>query len=221
MRTTTMLAALALTALPAAAMLAGNDVLVEIHGDVYGNQINSGDFANVNAGETVTYSFQLSSSVFTDGTLSRRGYHIDLSTFNLAFSGGTVVHAQDPYPAGFTPMFVLRDGDPVADGFFITDASVDGFDNGMATDQAGVFGNFVTGFSVSYGGDALGSLDILDALGDYDYTGLTVFGMGIDDGPAESVLGIDFVSMSISQIPAPSTLLGLAPVGLIAARRRR
>lgn len=221
MKTITILTAMALGALPAGAGVSGNDILVEIRGDVYGNQINSGDFANVNAGETMTYSFELNSSVFTDGTLSRRGYHIDLSTFQLAFSGGTVVHAQNPYPAGFTPMFVLRDGDPVADGFFITDASVDGFDNGMATDQAGVFGNFVSGFSVSYGGDALGSLNIFDALGDYDYTGLTVFGMGIDDGPVESVLGIDFVSMTISQIPAPSTLLGLAPMGLLASRRRR
>ena len=220
MKTTTMIGALALTTLPA---LAGttNDVLVEIHGNVYGNQISSGAFAGVNAGETMTYSFELSSTDFVDGSFPVRGYNIDLSTFSVSFSGGTVVQAQNPYPAGFTPSFVVRNNDPMADGFFITDGSVDGFPHGVATDQAGVFGNFLATFNVSYVGDTIDSLDILAAAGTYDFTGLTVFGLGIDDGPIEDVLGADFSSMTISVIPAPSSLALVGLGGLVATRRRR
>ena len=214
------LSAIALCTVPALAGTA-NDVLVEVHGDVYYNGVNSGAFAGVTAGETVTYSFQLSSSNYIDGSFPVRGYVIDASTFSLNFSGGTTIGIQDPYPAGFQPLFVLRDNDPVADGFFITDGGVDGFPQGVSTEVAGVFGNFLAGFSVSYLGDTLNSLDITDAFGEYDYTGLTVFGMGINDGPIESVLGIDFSGMSISQIPAPSGLVVAGFGGLMVARRRR
>ena len=37
----------------------------------------------------------------------------------------------------------------------------------------------------------------------------------------EDVVGIDFNHMTIEIIPAPMTLMGLAPLGLIATRRRR
>ncbi|MHA7813699.1 MAG: hypothetical protein ACX94C_09935 [Phycisphaerales bacterium] len=217
---TTIIGALALTALPA---LAGtsNDILVEIRGDVFGNQVSTGAFGNVMAGETVTYSFELNSSSFVDGSFPVRGYTIDTSTFSMDFSGGTSVGVADPYPAGFQPLFVLRNDDPAVDGFFITDGSVDGFPNGIATDQAGVFGNFSGAFSVTYNNDPLSSLDILDAAGDYDFTGLTVFGMGINDGPIEGVVGIDFNSMTISVIPAPSGIALVGLGGLVASRRRR
>lgn len=220
MNTKAMIGALALTVFPA---LAGtvNDVLVEVHGDVYFNGINRGDFQNVNVGETMTYSFELSSMDYVDGSFPVRGYTIDLSTFQVAFSGGTVIQAVNPYPSGFTPSFVVRNNDPQADGFFITDGSVDGFPNGVVTDQAGVFGNFLSTFNVSYVGDTLDSLDILDAAGTYDYTGLTVFGLGIDDGPFENALGADFTHMTISVIPAPSGMALIGLGGLVATRRRR
>lgn len=220
MKTTALLGAIALTAIPAIAGTA-NDVLVEIHGDVYFNGINRSDFQNVNAGETMTYSFELNSANFVDGSFPVRGYTIDLSTFQVAFSGGTVIQAANPYPAGFTPSFVLRNNDPQADGFFITDGSVDGFPNGVSTDQAGVFGNFLATFNVSYLGDTLNSLDINDAFGTYDFTGLTVFGLGIDDGPFEDALGADFSHMTISAIPAPSSFALIGLGGLVATRRRR
>lgn len=220
MRAIYLISAVAFITAPALAGIS-NDILVEIHGDVYGNQISSGAFGNVNAGERMTYSFELNSTNFVNGSFPVRGYTIDISTFQVAFSGGTVVQAQNPYPAGSEPIFVLRDNDPMVDGFFLTDGSVDGFPGGIATDQVGVFGNFLATFNVSYVGDTLSSLDINDAIGTYDFTGLTVFGLGIDDGPFEDVLGADFSSMTISAIPAPSTMLGLAPIGMLAIRRRR
>lgn len=205
-------------ALAAATLTAGaTPILVEIHGDVYGNQVSSGTLGNVNAGETVTYSFTLDSDDFVNGSFPTRGYAIDLNSFALNFSGGTSI-GLSPSFAG-PAYFVIRDNDPAVDGFFLSQGL--DFPSGMDLDQAGAFGNFAASFNVSYTGDTLSSLDILGAVGSYDFTGLTVFGMGIDDGPFEGVVGIDFSSMTISVVPAPSAMALLGLGGLTVARRRR
>lgn len=202
----------------AAAAAAATPVLVEINGQVWGNQINDGTLGTVNPGETATIAFLLDSDAFLNSaSFPTRGYEIDLPSFNLSFSGGASI-GLSPALAG-PAYFVLRDNDPAVDGFFLslgTDLPVP-----LDLDQTGVFGNFGVAFSVGYTGDTLNSLDILDAAGSYDFTGLTNFGMGVDDGPFESVLGIDFTSMTITVVPAPSgaALLGLG--GLVAIRRRR
>lgn len=192
-------------------------VLVEIRGDVFSNQINSGALGAVNAGETVTYSFTVDSGDFVNGSFPTRGYAIDLSSFALNFSGGTSIGLAPSF-AG-PAYFVIRNNDPAVDGFFLSEGL--DFPSGLDLDQAGVFGNFAAAFNVGYSGDTLSSLDILDAVGTYDFTGLKVFGMGIDDGPFEGVLGIDFSSMTISIVPAPSALALLGLGGLTLARRRR
>lgn len=192
-------------------------ILVEIHGDVYGNQVSTGPLGNVNAGETVTYSFTLDSEDFVNGSFPTRGYAINLNSFALNFSGGTNI-GLSPSFAG-PAYFVIRNNDPAADGFFLSQGL--DFPTGLSLDQAGVFGNFAASFSVSYTGDTLSSLNILDAVGSYDFTGLTAFGMGIDDGPFEGVVGIDFSSMTISVVPAPSAMALLGLGGLTIVRRRR
>lgn len=192
-------------------------VLVEIHGDVYFNGINDGTLSGVDAGETVTYSFTLDSDAFVNGSFPTRGYAVNMDSFVLNFSGGTSIGLSDSFSAPL--YFVVRDNDPAVDGFFLSQGL--DFPSDIALDQAGRFGDFGATFSVSYTGDTLSSLDILGALGSYDFSGLTVFGMGINDGPIESVLGIDFNHMTITAVPAPSAaaLLGLG--GLAAVRRRR
>lgn len=214
------LGAIAFTALHAAAGIS-NDIRVEINGDVWGNQISSGGLGTINPGDSITYSFELDSASFVDGGFPVRGYLIDTSTFQITSSSGAVVLAANPYPAGLTPMFVVRNDDPAADGFFLTDGSVDGFPGAIQTEQAGIFGNFGARFNVSYTGDTLSSLDILGAVGSYDFDGLTVFGMGINDGPFKDVLGADFSSMTISVIPVPATMLGLSPIAAMGLTRRR
>ncbi len=203
----------------AAGTLAANatPVLVEIRGDVYFNGINEGTLSGVNAGETVTYSFTVDSENFVNGSFPTRGYAINLDSFALNFSGGTSI-GLNPGFAG-PAYFVLRDNDPAVDGFFLSQGL--DYPSGMPLAQAGRFGDFAASFSVAYPQDFLPSLDILDAVGFYDYTGLSVFGMGIDDGPIEGVLGIDFVSMTISVVPAPSAMALLGLGGLVAVRRRR
>jgi hypothetical protein len=206
------------TLLAAGAMHAGaTPVLVEIRGDVFSNQISSGTLGTVNAGETVTYSFTVDSGDFVNGFFPTRGYAIDLNSFALNFSGGASI-GLSPSFAG-PAYFVIRDNDPAVDGFFLSQGL--DFPSGLDLDQAGVFGNFAAAFNVGYSGDTLSSLDILDAVGTYDFTGLKVFGMGVDDGPFEGVLGIDFSSMTISIVPAPSALALLGLGGLTVARRRR
>lgn len=212
MKTAT-LAALTLAAGTAAA----SPVQVEIHGDVYFNGINSGTLSGVTAGETCTYSFTLDSEDYMNGSFPTRGYVIDTSSFALNFSGGTTIGLAESFSGPL--YFVVRHNDPAVDGFFIS-AGLD-FPSDTPLDQAGRFGDFGATFSVSYVANTLSSFDILDAAGYYDFTGLKVFGMGINDGPIESVLGIDFNHMTITAVPAPSAaaLLGLG--GLVATRRRR
>lgn len=201
----------------AAATASADTVLVEIHGDVWGNQINAAPLGDVNPGETGTISFNLDTNNFANGTFPTRGYAIDLNSFSFTFSGGTSVGI-NPAFAG-PAYFVVRDNDPVADGFFLSQGL--DFPSDIPLAQTGVFGDFGARFNVSYTGDTLNSLNIADAAGTYDFTGLTVFGMGINDGPFEDVLGMDFSSMTITVIPAPSALAMLGFGGLVATRRRR
>ena len=133
--------------------------------------------------------------------------------------GSAVAGLADPYSAGLTPYFILRNDDPAVDGFFLGE-SPDGFPNGIELDAPGGFGNFRAAFNVSYNNDPLSSLDIADAAGSYDFTGLTVFGMTIDDGPFNA-MGLIFSHMEISVVPAPGALALLLPLAFGAPRRRR
>lgn len=202
----------------AAATAAATPILVEIQGEVWGNQIPSGILGGVTPGEGVTVSFLLDSDDFLDSaSFPTRGYAVDLGSFQVAFSGGASIGLAPDF-AG-PAYFVVRDNDPAVDGFFFSVGT--DFPTGFDLDQVGSFGNFAFDFSVTYLGDTLGSLDIVGAEGDYDYDGLTSFNMGIGDGPFESVLGIDFVSMSITVIPAPSSAALLALGAFAGVRRRR
>lgn len=196
-----------------------NDVLVQIHGFVWGNQINQGALDPVMPGETATIAFELDSGNFQNSpNYNTRGYLIDESTFTLSFSGGVSVGLRNPYIDG-TPMFVVRESDPVADGFMISNNT--DWPVALDTTEVGRFGNFAVRFNVSYEGTTLSTLNILDAAGTYDYTGLTVFGMGVNDGFIEDVMGMDFTSMSVTVIPAPASVCMLAGAALLGVRRRR
>lgn len=188
-------------ALLAGPVLAGTPVMVTVTGEVEYNQIGAPPLGNVMAGEPVTMSFVVDSDIFDDSMVfPTRGYAIDPWSFSLAFS--TVeIGLQDPFPATETPYFVLRDNDPAVDGFFIATNVNNPFGFGLPLDQTGIFDQFAASFRVTYVGDTLSSLNILDALGTYDFDGLTVFGFGIDDGPFEYVMFIIFEQMTIAVVP--------------------
>ncbi|MFK7759081.1 MAG: hypothetical protein AB8C13_03935 [Phycisphaerales bacterium] len=172
------------------------------------------------SGDPVVMSFQLDSENFVDsGTFPVRGYEVIQPSFSLSINGNSVGLAGSQ-PFGGTPYFILRNDDPAVDGFFLG-SNIDGFPNGIATDEAGgIADNFDALFSVTYEGSRLDSLDILGAVGTYDFSGLSVFNWGLEDGPVQPV-GFIFDEWSISVVPSPSALALLGFVGLGSTRRRR
>ena len=176
---------------------AGTLVMVTATGQVEFNQIGAPPLGDVNPGDPAVMTFIVDSDVFMDSaSFPTRGYDIDQASFVLDF-GSVLLGLQDPFPAGQTPYFVIRDNDPAVDGFFVA-TSVD-FPIGVPIDQTGIFGQFLNNYSVTYTGDTLPSLDILDALGTYDFDGLTVFNWTVDDGPFNA-MGIVFEQMTIEAV---------------------
>lgn len=192
---------------------------VQMTGAVEFNLANSGPVSTIGVGETLTYSFEVDSDMFTNsGSFPVRGYEIIPGSFMVTTSGGFSTGLSPSLPA--TPYFVLRNNDPAVDGFYLTFGGVD-FPGGLWTQEPGLFGDpFEAHFSVGYTDDTLNSLDILDATGTYAYGSggpgtLTNFYFNLVDLGFE-VVGVDFQQMSI--VPAPATMCLLVPM---AARRRR
>ncbi len=183
---------------------AGTEFRVTVRGEVEFNGISQGPLGAVASGESATMEFLLDEDDFVNsGAFPTRGYVIDPSSWTLAFDSGTL-GLQDPLAD--TRFFVLRDNDPAVDGFFIsTNVNVPA---GLPLNVAGGFGQFESNYSVTYGGATLPSLDIADAVGEYDFGGLTVFNWTISDGPFEP-FGVVFESMSIVEVvPGAVTIYG-------------
>lgn len=167
---------------------------VTITGEVEFNQITDPPLGDANPADTAVVTFLVDSDVFVDSpSFPTRGYEIDPASFSWIL-GAVEVGLQSPFPPGEVPYFVLRDNDPAVDGFFVA-TDVD-FPIGVPLDQVGVFEQFRGLFSVTYEGDVLSSLDIVDGIGSYDFDQLTVFGWTVDDG-AFSPMGLVFDQMTI------------------------
>jgi hypothetical protein len=187
-------------------------VLVEVHGTVFFNGIGPAPLGLVTAVQTAVMSFHVDSDVFIDSIPGDvRAYNIIQPSFSLSFSGGVVVGL------GATPSyFGVRDGDPVADGFFVSTSTTNL--GGVPLTQA----PYQADFHTSYVGSTLSSVDILNAFGTYDFTGLTVFGYNLWAAfPDNVVLGIDFTHMTIGEVPAPAGVFAFVPLAFGCGRRRR
>ncbi len=187
-----------LMALMATSALA-DSVTVEFIGTVEYNQINSGIFAAVNSGDEVHASFTVDSDdwVASPGGYGVRGYVVDQSSFELTIGSVGPVALLDPQPNDEVTYFSIRNDDPAADGFFIAN-QID-WDNVLPklNEPGGLDPWFTFHWSVGYTGDTFPSLDILDCLGSYDYTGLTSFYTVIADAWADA-MGLEFVQTVIS-----------------------
>jgi hypothetical protein len=152
-------------------------------------------------GDTVTVSFEVDSDNFVDGTnYPTRGYLIDEDSFAVT-SGSVHVGMADPYPSWYAPpYFVLRNNDPAADGFFVTSGQVDWPYPGLITEVWGWCGQFEAHVDIGYDEFAIDSLDILDAIGVYDYDGLTRYYFNMVDCGFE-VMGIWFQTLTIKLPP--------------------
>lgn len=187
-------------------------VQVDIYGVVGFNGITTGPLGTVTAGQTAHTSFQLDSSVFVDSIPGDvRAYDIIAASYALSFSGGASVGL-----AAGPAYFGVRDGDPGVDGFFVSDNTTSF--GGVALSQT----PYRQDFHATYSGTTLGSLDILAAVGTYNFTGLTVFGYNLWQVFPDNVkMDIDFDHMTISQVPGPATLFAFAPLAIGMHRRRR
>ena len=171
-------------------------LMVGASGQVGFNGITTPPLNGVGSGDQVTLSFLVDSENFTDGIPGdTRGYVIDESSFALSFSSGVVVGLLNPFPAGETPYFTLVDGFPISDGFFVSTSAVS--PGGVPLEQTPI--NF--NLDLGYVGGTLGSLDILDAVGVYDFDGLTRFGFNLwRIAPDNVVMDIDFQQLTIGQL---------------------
>ena len=172
-------------------------VVVDATGTVVFNGIANPPLNGVTVGETAVVSFEVDSNNFVDGIPGdTRGYVIDQPSFSLAFSGGVSVGLLSPFPAGQTPYFTLVEGFPVSDGFFVSTSNVS--PGGVPISQTPIQFNLDLG----YIGSTLTSLDILDAQGTYDFTGLTRFAFNLwQIAPDNVVLDIEFASLTIQARP--------------------
>ena len=190
-------------------------VSVSITGTVGFNGINAPPLSGVSSGDSVEMSFTVDSNVFVDGVPGDlRSFEINHSSFSLAFSTPVELGLLNPFPG--TPYFTLVDGFPVSDGFFVSTSVVS--PGGVPLSQE----PFNANLDLGYTGDTLSSLDILDAVGVYDFDGLTRFSFTLwSIFPDNVAMEMEFREMTIKQVPEPTAVAILAPLGLLMFRRRR
>jgi hypothetical protein len=211
-------------------LVMAEQVDVIISGTVVFNAIGDPPLSAVSGGDAVSIYFILDSENFVEGVPGdTRGYVIDQASFAVEFDTPVIQGLLDPFPAGQTPYFTLVEGFPVSDGFFV--ATFPTSPGGVPLEQT----PFNANFSVSYVGETLDSLDILDAEGVYDFTGLTAFGFNLwSIFPDNVAMEIDFEQMTIqtdaigdggSDVPATSNaglliLIAIVLAGTIVVLRR-
>ncbi|MHC4129797.1 MAG: hypothetical protein ACYSUA_16850, partial [Planctomycetota bacterium] len=171
---TAILAAVAVLAGPAHAVT----VEVTVTGTVAFNGIGDPPLGDAMSGDPASLTFLVDSANFVDGIPGdTRGYEIDQASFVLTV-GPAMVGLADPFPPGETPFFTLADGIPVSDRFWVSTST--NSPGGVPLEQEP-------------------SLDILDALGIYDFDGLTSFGFNLwAIFPDNVAMEIDFEQMTIS-----------------------
>lgn len=187
----------ALTLLACGAM--AETVTIEFIGSVEYNQVNQGIFADVNSGDAVYATFNVDSDVFEEspGGYGVRGYNVDLASFQLTIGAVGPVALLNPQPDDETTYFSLRNDDPAVDGFFIANDIDWDYVLPKLEVPGGIDPYFNFHWTVGYTGDTFSSLDILDALGSYDYDGLTNFYTVIGDAWADA-MGLEFMQTIIS-----------------------
>lgn len=174
-------------------------VRVEFIGSVEYNQVNQGVFAEVNSGDAVYATFTVDSEDYmaSPGGYGVRGYVVDQSSFELTIGAVGPVALVDPQPDGEVTYFSIRNDDPAADGFFIANDIDWDYNLPKLNVPGGIDPWFTLHWTVGYTGDTFSSLDILDCLGSYDYTGLTSFYTVVADAWADA-MGLEFIQTNIT-----------------------
>lgn len=195
MKSLVLVAVLALMASTAMA----ETVTIEFIGSVEYNQINSGIFADVSGGDEVHATFTVDSETWlpSPSGFGIRSYPIDPASFELYIGSVGPVPLLDPQPNDEVTYFNLRNADPVSDGFMIANEQEWDYNLPKLDEPGSLDPYFTFHWTVGYTEETFSSLDILDAIGSYDYTGLTNFYTVIADAWADA-MGLEFVMTIIS-----------------------
>nr|MEE4269846.1 hypothetical protein [Candidatus Krumholzibacteria bacterium] len=134
-----------------------------------------------------TFTLDSENYVESPGGYGVRGYVVDLASFELTIGSVGPVPLVNPQPNGEVTYFSLRNADPVADGFFFAN-DVDWDYVVPKLDTPGGLDPYMQmRWAIGYSEETFSSLDIMDAIGSYDYTGLTNFYCTIADGWADPI----------------------------------
>jgi hypothetical protein len=194
------------------------EVSIQVTGVVESNLIG-GSHAGVMPNDPVIMSFNVDSDNFVNSpSFPTRGYPLDLSSFSMTV-GGNPVTLDNPQPFG-PAYFVLRNNDPVVDGFVLS-RNVD-FPQPVSVHIPGLSPTHELDFLRTFNnGTPLSSLDILDALGFYDFTNLSVYNWTI--GRFGNVGGLyTYETITLTSVPEPAMFGILVPaiLGLFNFARR-
>jgi hypothetical protein len=192
-------------------------VTVNVRGNVISNLITTPPLNGVTVGNTGVMSFTVDSNNFIDGIPGDlRSYPINQSSFSLTFQpSGVTVGLANPFPVGQTPYFTLVEGFPVADGFFVSTSTTS--PGGVPLSQSPLQANLELG----YVSTTLTSLDILNAFGTYNLTGLTRFAFNIWQTIPDNVrLDMNFQQLTIAPEPTAGLVLPVLAALMASARRR-
>ncbi|MBI1189939.1 MAG: hypothetical protein GC200_04565 [Tepidisphaera sp.] len=184
------------------------DVRVVVTGVVERNDFISGTYFGVPVGAPVTMTIDLDSTDYLDSPSLpgvTRGYRFYPNTFSLTIGNVTRSLRTSPVLPAY---FVVRNDDPRADGFFIsqgtdidTEIPLDMIPNNYGIAFLRTFNSIPTN---PPGPDpTLHSVNILDALGSWGYDNLSVFNMNIQRGEGSTPLIMDYQTITISLIPPP------------------
>ncbi|HLP85697.1 MAG TPA: hypothetical protein VK157_15210 [Phycisphaerales bacterium] len=162
---------------------ASPDVRVVVTGTVESNAFTTGTFAGVPAGAPVRMTINLDSTNFLDSPNLpgvTRGYRFTPADFSLQVGSVTTTLRSSPLPPAY---FCLRNNDPRADGFFIsqgTDIDVQ-IPLQMTPNNFGIAFNRTFNSIPPVGPDpTLQSLNLRDAVGSWGYDNLAVYNFTVE-----------------------------------------
>ena len=171
----------------------GGVVIIEATGTVNANQIADAEpLSLVAPGETVTLALRVDSENSQSYFAQTRGYVIE--SFSLSFSGGVqleLMSGQFPEYFSLTDDFYFGN-----DNFFIGGVT---FEPGKVPLEQHPY---LIDFQLSYSGETIGSVDIMDALGSYDASSMNFAGFRVWDSlfnnPENLVANFDFDRLTIA-----------------------
>jgi hypothetical protein len=177
------------------AVASADIVHVTITGTVEFNNFPGGTLAPARAGDPVVMQFDVDSTNYVDSqTYPTRGYIVNPATFRFQAGAGSM-SLPNPLPGNTHAYFMLRNNDPVVDGF-VFGSSVDE-EVPLPVNIGGVSNintRFLRTFTV---GTVLPSLDILDAIGHWDSEYMSSFDWAVSLG-GEDLMYVDYTSITIA-----------------------